>query len=258
MLVTRSRISGRRFCHDLLVAEFVYLDETGSVGRAAKRQPFLTLVAVVVDEATVQPLADRMSDLAMRHLGWLPGDFEFHGKQLWSGDGHWDDKSPTELLAAFESVVQLLTDLSISVVHSTINKPALHSKYNGAADENAYQLALQFLLEKLDRWRTNQVRRVLIADEAKQEQLKAIKLVKDMQSWAAGGIVPGSQLVSIIDSIHFVDSAHSPGVQLADMVAFVIQRQRLASQPHPDCSSALQRMMEVVSAQTPTWRESWP
>ena len=240
------------------MAEFVYIDETGSVGKGARRQPLLTLVAVVVDEATVQPLADRLRELAMSHMGRIPADFEFHGMQLWSGSGPWAGKTPPQLLAAFEAVIGVLEELSISVVHSTINTPALNAKYGGTADENAYQLALQFLLEKLDRWRTHQVRRVLIADEAKQEQLKAIKLVKDMQSWAAGGVVPGRQLVSIIDSMHFVDSAQSPGVQLADMVAFAIQRHRQAAQPHPDCRLALDRMRDVISMRTPTWREAWP
>ena len=239
------------------MAEFVYIDETGSSGRAARRQPFLTLVAVVVDEAAVQPLAERMEALTWEHLGWVPADFEFHGSALWSGNGHWAGKTPAELLAVFEAVIELLDELEISVVHSTIDKAAFHKKYNGGWDDNAYLLVLQFLLEKLDRWRTRQALRVLVADETKQHQLKAIKLVKDMQGWAAG-IVPGRQLVSIVDSMHFVDSAHSPGVQLADMVAFVIQRWRMPAQPHPDCATSLQRMRETISSRTPTWRAAWP
>ena len=143
------------------------------------------------------------------------------------------------------------------MVYSTIDKAALHDKYNGNWDDDAYLLALQFLLEKLDRWRTGQALRVLIADESKQQQLKAIKLVKDMQRWSTG-IVPGRQLVSIIDSMHFVDSTHSPGVQLADMVAFAIQRSRRPTQPHPDCQTSLKRMREIIGTHTPTWRDVWP
>ena len=239
------------------MAEFVYIDETGSVGRGARSQPFLTLVAVVVDESTVQPLAERMDALAMEHLGWIPADFEFHGTQLWSGNGAWAGKSPTELLAAFEAVIRLIDELGISVIHSTIDKAALHERYSGSYDDNSYLLALQFLVEKLDRWRTRQALRVLIADETKQHQLQAIKLVKDMQRWSSG-VVPGRQLLSIVDSMHFVDSAYSPGVQLADMVAFAIQRSRMPNQPHPDCVPSLQRMGETISSNTPTWRAAWP
>ena len=47
------------------MAEFVYIDETGSVGKGAKEQPNLRLVAVVVDESKVQPLAQHLFQLAI-------------------------------------------------------------------------------------------------------------------------------------------------------------------------------------------------
>lgn len=240
------------------MAEFVYLDETGSVGKGANKQSYLTLVAVVVDETQVQPLAERMRSIAFDALRWLPEDFEFHGNEIWNASGYWKNLAPAELLAAYEAVVALLEELQISIVHSSINKPGLHTKYSGTADGNAYLLALQFLLEKLDRWRTGQVLRVLIADEQKQQQVKAIKLVREMQSWGFSGIVPGRQLKSIIDSIHFVDSAHSPGVQFADMVAYLLHRRRIAPPSHPLAAAAQERMLELVTVRTPTWRESWP
>jgi hypothetical protein len=40
------------------MAYLVYIDETGSVGKGAKKQPLITLAAVLVDEDKVQPLAD--------------------------------------------------------------------------------------------------------------------------------------------------------------------------------------------------------
>ncbi|MBM7831641.1 hypothetical protein JOE59_002346 [Agromyces cerinus] len=239
------------------MAELVYLDETGSVGRGARRQPELTLVAVVVDETAVQPLADRLHALAMEHLGWIPAGFEFHAREMWSAKGHWTGKQPPELLAAFEAVISTLEELDISVIHATIDKSRLHARHGGTYDQNAYLLALQFLLEKLDRWRTQQALRIVIADEAKEHQLRAVKMVREMQTWAAGA-VPGRQLVSIIDSMHFVDSKDSPGVQLADVVAFILHRRTLATQGHPDADSAVARMATVIAEHTPTWRAPWP
>lgn len=240
------------------MAQLVYIDETGSVGRGGKQQRYLTLVAVVVDEAMVQPLAGRLREIATRHLGDLPDGFEFHGNELWSAKGWWQGKSPAELLAVFEDVIGLLQELEIHVVHASIDKPILHDRYGGRADGNAYRLALQFLLEKLDAWRQPRgVLRILIADEAKQEQVKAIEMVADMQQWS-GGEVPGRQLVSIVDSMHFVQSSHSPGVQLADMVAFLLHRARLDSQGHPDADAAVERMRMAIAEQTPTYRQSWP
>ena len=95
--------------------------------------------------------------------------------------------------------------------------------YSGAAEKNAYRLALQFLLEKVDVLGSE--RKVLIADEAKEQQLSAIRMVADLQKWV-GGEVTGRQLRTVIDSLHFVASNASPGVQLADLVAYAIQRSR--------------------------------
>jgi hypothetical protein len=239
------------------MAELVYLDETGSTGRGANGQRYLTLLAVVVDESAVKSLETRLEALTMRHLGWVPADFEWHGYELWNGSGRWGSKSHAHRLAAFEDVIGTLPELSISVVHATIDKVALASKYGGSYDGDAYLLALQFLLEKLDRWRGNEVRRILIADEAKQHQLRAVKMVRDLQRWSVG-VVPGRQLKSIIDSIHFVDSKSSPGVQLADMTAFVLQRRRSYPQPHPALEESIGRMAALIRDQTPTWREAWP
>ena len=239
------------------MAEFVYIDETGSVGRGGRQQRYFTLVAVVVDETAVQALAGRLREIASGHLDPLPDGFEFHGNEVWNASGCWQNKVPPDLLAAYEDVIGLLEELAVHVVYASIDKSILHDRYDGRADANAYRLALQFMLEKLDAWRTRQALRVLIADEAKQEQVKAIEMVADMQQWA-GGEVPGRQLRSIIDSMHFVQSCHSPGVQLADMVAFILHRARLASQGHPDADAAVERMRLVIADWTPTYRQPWP
>jgi hypothetical protein len=178
------------------MVQFVYIDETGSVGKGGAKQPYLTLAAVLTPEDQVQPLARAMRAVAFEHLGWLPKDFEFHGHEIWGGTGWWSEQEPPELIAAFEAVIDLLGRLDLSIVHSSIDKVELHAKYNGHADGNAYLLALQFLLEKIDRWGSQN--RIIIADEAKEHQLRAIKMVAEMQEWG-GGEVPGRTLKTVID-----------------------------------------------------------
>lgn len=239
------------------MAELVYLDETGSVGRGARNQPYLTLACVVVDESVVQRLSERFQALAMKHVGWIPAGFEFHANEIWNARGPWEGKQPPELLAVLEDLVAVVDELDLAIVHASIDKARLHARHGGAYDGNAYLLALQFLLEKLDRWRTNQALRIIIADEAKEHELKAVKMVRDMQTWATGA-VPGRRLVSVIDSMHYVDSKDSAGVQLADVVAFILHRNTLATQGHPDANSAVARMAHVIATHTPTWRAPWP
>lgn len=190
----------------------------------------------------------------MEALGWLPADFEFHGRELWHGSGHWEGKQPRELIAAYEDALALLEKHDIGIAHATINKPGLRARYEGR-DDNAYLLALQFLLEKVDRiW--SQERKVLVADEAKEQELRAVKMVADMQEWG-GGEVPGKQLATVIDSLHFVSSRASPGVQVADLVAFILQR-RHQQESHPEAQAGLDCLAATVSNRTSTWRETWP
>jgi hypothetical protein len=237
------------------MAQFVYIDETGSVGSGGKKQDHLMLVAVIVDEANVRQLAAHFKRVAFSHLGWIPADFEFHGVELWGGTRHWAGKTPSDLIAAYEDALSILPELEISVAHSSIHKARLHRKYNGSRDQNAYRLALQFLLEKVDRLGPDL--KVVVADEAKEQQLAAVKLVANLQEWG-GGEVPGRTLTTVIDSLHFVRSDTSPGVQLADLVAFAIQRKRYARDSHPDAQAAIQRICDLINLQTRTWREAWP
>ncbi len=70
----------------------------------------------------------------MEHLGWIPAGFEFHAHEIWNGQGYWARKTPPELLAALESIVSVLDELEISVVHASIDKARLHTRHNGARD----------------------------------------------------------------------------------------------------------------------------
>ena len=104
----------------------------------------------MVDEDKVKPLGKAMRKVAMDHLELVPEDFEFHGNEIWGGKSWWRQMEPPALIEAYEAVINLLTSLELGIAYSTINKAELHQKYGGIADSNAYLLALQFLLEKID------------------------------------------------------------------------------------------------------------
>jgi hypothetical protein len=237
------------------VAKFVYIDETGTAGN----QPFLYVVAAVVDEWQVQQLAAQMREVAQRHFGFfVPEDFEFHGNQVWGGSHHWEGKTPTELIAAYLEVMDLLDTCQIDVAYASINKAGLHGKYDGAHDDKAYRLALQFLLEKVDR-NLGDALKVLVADEAHEHELKAIRMVADMQQWGVGEVPSRKHLSTVIDSLHFVRSHASPGVQMADLTAYVIQRRLMTPiETHPDANAAMEKLRTLVWDRTQTWRETWP
>lgn len=237
------------------MAKFVYVDETGSCGKAAKHQPYLTLAAAIVDESHVQNLREGLREVAWRQLGWLPPDLEFHGHEIWNGTGYWTGKSYDELIETYESAMELLDTCDIDIAYSSIDKARLHNRHQGTADGNAYRLALQFLLEKIDSY--GSALKLVVADETKEQEAAAVKMVQGMQDWTAGGEVPGRRLATVVDSLHFVASHDSAGVQMADLIAFVLQRRR-RKEAHPNAQAAMDRLSSLVTSHTRTWREPWP
>lgn len=129
------------------MAQFIYIDETGSVGTGSAQQPYLTLVAVIVHEDKVRPLAAARK-VAFNHLGWLPDDLEFHGHEIWGGTGWWSEEQPPELIAKYEAAIALLDELDISLAHSCIDKARLHARYGGSADANHIGWRRSFSLKK--------------------------------------------------------------------------------------------------------------
>lgn len=211
-------------------------------------------MAVLVHEDKVQPLAEAFREVAWKHLDRQPADFELHGNEIWNGTGRWRSLGPAELIAVYEDAIAVLNGLDIGVSYASIHKERLHTRYEGDADGNAYLLALQFLLEKIDKLRGN---KILIADEQKEHQLRAVKMVADLQDWG-GGEVPGTKLRTVIDSMHFVSSHTSPGVQLADLVAYALQRRWNNSDFHADAKAAISRITDVIFERALTWRNPWP
>jgi hypothetical protein len=240
------------------VARFAYIDETGHTGLRLDdpRQPILTLVAVIVPEDQVQALGTSIRELTTFALGWLPRGIEVHGQELWSGTGPWKSLSHEQRIALYTEALELLETHHAYIAHASINKPRLSSRYPDPA--NPYLLALQFLCQKINDWPARSAGPiVLIADESKENELRAIEMVADLQSWGPG-VVGGPRLGMIIDTLHFVRSPASPGVQMADLVAFIIHRQRLGQERHPLAAEGLDRLLSTVTDRTATWREEWP
>lgn len=237
------------------MVDLVYIDETGSDRGPGRRHPELLLAAVVVDESRVQAVRGHLSSIAKESLGQRPHNFEFHGYELWSGYGPWGGQTPELRMATYERVLRILDDLDMWIAYSIINKDRLHQRYGGAADGSAYRLALQFLLEKVDRVPGNL--RIVVADESKEQAAGAIDMFADLQALGVGE-VPGRQLERLIDSLHFVRSHDNPGVQLADLTAFVLQRARAHRETHPDAIAGLSRLHQMILGRLRTRREPWP
>jgi hypothetical protein len=184
----------------------------------------------------------------------LPAGFEFHGVELWHQNNWWSELRPSEVIEVYRAVLTLLERHVISIAYATIHKANLQSRY--AVPDSPYLLALQFLCQKINSVERDSLK-VLVADESKEHEMTAVELVSDLQTWGSG-VVPGRQLETIIDSLHYVRSEVSPDVQMADLVGFIIQRFRRHCDTHPDSVAALSEFRETIKVARTTYREVWP
>lgn len=103
-----------------------------------------------------------------------------------------------------------------------------------------------------------------MADHSHEHDQYAFDLIQRMQ--AAGGPVEGHRglnvsLDHIVDGVYFAHSERSWRIQLADMVAFVMNRsERIKRSPgDPRSDRAIQMLRrEHIIPQIETWRELWP
>ena len=241
-----------------------YLDESGNTGKRLDDpdQPIHYLAAVMVREDRIREMGDRLHALAdAAPIG--ASLVEFHGDELFHGSGPWQGVPPRLRVGEYAKALSVMSAVGAGVAHASINKPLL------VGDQNPHLLALQFLTEKIERWLRSQTdelgqRALLVADHSHEHDQYAFDLIQRMQ--AAGGPVGGHRglnvsLDHIVDGVYFAHSERSWGIQLADLVAFVLNRsERIKRSPGDPRSDRAIRMLrrEHISPQLQTWRELWP
>lgn len=241
-----------------------YIDESGNTGVRLDDpdQPVHWMVAVVVPEDQVRSLAVAL-DGVVATVGGVAGHAELHGAALFGGDGDWAGVKPQGRVNVYREALALLATHDCFVAHSTIDKRRLGGQGSGMTSPHV--MAFQFLAEKLDSYVGRQAdvlrRRVmLIADETHENSVFQIDLVSQMQRGRAG-IGSGRTLLNVVDTVHFVDSQTNRGVQLADLVAYALNRtSRVRDKPRPSPGDLAIRDMvtDHVRPRVRTFRATWP
>lgn len=246
---------------------FCYLDESGNTGSRLddSQQPFHYLAAVIVREDHVARMTELLDEIA-QNAPTSTGLAEFHAQQLFAGSGPWADVPPSVRIAQYSKALSVLGEIDASIIYSSIDKPAL-AEWGPSTSPHLY--ALQFLTEKLEDWMKSNhdplsQMALLVADQNHQEEEYAFDLVRRMHR-SGGPVGEGTGLAKatkhIVDTVYFAPSERSRGIQLADLVAFVlIRRDRDALKPNATPSSrAIERLfMDHIATRRVRWRQRWP
>lgn len=234
-----------------------YVDESGNTGHRLDDpdQPNHILVAVCVREDVVPAVAAHIDGVVQRHLGTSERSraTELHAAELKAGKGPWAGFDPSTRVAAFSDALAPLSWDGVLVAHATIDKRRLAQRGDGRAP---HLWALQFLIEKLNAFlRHRDERALLVADQTNEHEQFALDLLVDLQTGRPRPGLDLGDMTNIIDTVHFVRSETNRGVQLADLVAYLLNRIQ-----HPDRRAATERALwnQHVAPNRRTWREPWP
>ena len=246
-----------------------YLDESGNTGRRLDDpgQPIHLIAAVLVREDRVRIMSDRLDALAAAALTTKPL-VEYRGQEIFGGTGPWRDVQPRVRIREYAKALSVLGEVDAAVAYASISKIRL-TAMGGHSLPNPHLYALQFLTEAIQIWTAGQLhplcqRVMLVADENHEQEKYAYDLICDMQT--IGGPVidsmkPTVRLDNFVDAIYFTKSDQNRGVQLADLVAFIIRRVAwIMDQPSTLRSDKAVRMLleRYVSPQICSFVPLWP
>lgn len=209
-----------------------YLDESGNTGLRLDDpdQPIHVIAAILVREDRVRIMVDRLDSLAAAAPTTTPL-VEYRGQELFSGTGPWAGVEPRQRVREYEKALSVLGEVDAAVAHTSINKTRLVAKVHNTSP-NPHLYALQFLTEEIQVWVAKHShplsqRVILVADENHEQEQHAMDFIRNMQSTSRpidNQARSSIRLDNYVDSVYFARSDRNRGIQIADLVAFVIHR----------------------------------
>ena len=155
-------------------------------------------------------------------LGEIPP--ELHAHELMSGVGAWAPISgktrlKISILRRTLKVVRSIPGALVFAEGTDVQR--LNARYR--YPENPHTTTFRHLLEKVDKWASDSGTKVgLVADEIATKNEHQVEL-RAYKEFGTGGYL--SRVISSLDGpIQFLDSRASPGLQLADTLAYLFRR----------------------------------
>lgn len=167
-----------------------------------------------------------MAEISSEHNSAILPSEEFHGTDLFSGKGIWRviTKGERYINSVLDRAFQVLSSLEFSILLQGIDKKRLEDRYS--LSDNPHRLALKFLIEKIDRKLEDfDSFGIIICDETGSALEKDAyrDLLREIQVDGTGGPY-ARKIVRIVDTLHFVSSKKSRGIQAIDLITFLHRR----------------------------------
>jgi hypothetical protein len=215
-----------------------YLDECGNTGSNIHdpSQRYHYVGAVIVPEGSWEALRDDLAGIAAIALGKKVASssgFEFHGNQLFSGNGPWGAiPDRNNRLIVYGQCLDLLAKHKLTFAYGRCDKQALKRYKNPM---HPHEIGFWLTLERVGIvFKNRDSLGFIVADEGS----KFIKQIarKGLEDYRVYGPPFGKKMdiSKVIDTIHFMDSVESSHLQICDMALWIVQRFRALDQAARD------------------------
>ena len=200
-----------------------------------------------------------MQEIAKKYPDTFSEIDEFHGSEIFSGSQKWRGLNLGQRFrfSIFNDVFNCVASEDCTVIYQGIDTKRLTERY--PLPENPHYLVLKFLLEKVDKHLAkNNEFGIVICDSNSSNADKARyrDMLREIRSIGTGGIFP-HRITRIVDTLHFVDSSDSRGIQAIDMATFVHRRRSIHKNKSHDENiflDSLWSLLEPITQQPFIWR----
>jgi len=207
-----------------------YMDESGNTGRKNDPiQPIHMIGCILVKDSSVRAMEDDLRAIAAKHFPDVHAkrDFEFHGAELFQGDGYFKGIAPQTRVDAAIEIVKCCQTHVAAFGYGAVDKRKSY------ASDHPHRIAFQFLVEKLEPWlRSQDDYGLIVADEQKEVEAD---LLSDFSNFKRDKTTFGYinvKIERILDSVHFVRSHDSMLIQACDVLTYFRLKSYLQHERH--------------------------
>ncbi|QJU54559.1 DUF3800 domain-containing protein [Herbiconiux sp. KACC 21604] len=230
-----------------------YVDESYNAGH-------YFVAAAVGHSHTWEQMSERLAEIAATtsRLHGTPLDAEFHGHELMGGAGEWASLRGKHREAAgiYLAALRAARHAEVQYLFRGLDIHRLNARY--AYPDQPHSIVFRHLLERLDQHAERSVKDepiVIVADEIATQEAHRRQFASYQEVGTRG--YRSSRLTRIAAPINFARSRETPGLQVADLAAYVHCRRHTVVDSHPAAAATLRRLareIDPVTVHSWTWK----
>lgn len=159
---------------------------------------------------------------------------------------------PADRVALYGELLALFEKHSASLIWVCIDKPRLARRY--ATPMHPHKLAFIFMMEQVEKFlRRHREFGLIVSDEEKEMESQVIEDLSRYKEMGTSFGYDPVDLTHIVDNVHWVRSHNSRLMQLADLCAYLCQRQMRDKDSTSASANAVRSLWQGVSGRV--WSE---